>query len=261
MNNEEKPLDPFALILGNTDKNGQEGSSSILEVCLKEILSRAFKPSNISQYVSNLSKLNEHMHGYFTQCLPSTFHQSTDSASYDVSLAESTFSRNTPDETGTEADQQSSASIENPLMNEPSEADLSAVEEDIPEASAELQSSETRDRIEETPNPALVQQASTPYPRPFVRVFGIQPSVLDTHDMLVIRLSLPEGLDENDCEIDINELRASIKWKSRYVEQLIPLPPGVLGQNASASVKGNILEIKIPKSPNDCPKEIQIRHF
>lgn len=90
------------------------------------------------------------------------------------------------------------------------------------------------------------------------RKLYIQPDVIDTHSLVIIRLRIPEGIDEKDYNIDINDTHAAIKWRTGHMEQLIPLPGGILKSQAAAVIIDNILEIRIPKTHGGNERELRI---
>lgn len=91
-----------------------------------------------------------------------------------------------------------------------------------------------------------------------IKNIAIRPEVINTHDMLIIRAMLPEGITDSDCDIAIKDGHVSIKWLPAYVEQLIPLPGCISKDRAAASLKDGILEIKIFKDDDGCSREINI---
>ncbi|MCX7921596.1 MAG: Hsp20/alpha crystallin family protein [Clostridia bacterium] len=90
------------------------------------------------------------------------------------------------------------------------------------------------------------------------KIVHLQPEVVDTHSFFIIRLVIPEGINEDEFKIAVNPTHTIIKWDKGYLEQIIQLPPDVLVNKAGASVKNKILEIKIPKKSDEYRKEISI---
>ena len=86
------------------------------------------------------------------------------------------------------------------------------------------------------------------YVKPFETKIDIQPQVFQTHNSVVIRISIPEGIEHDHFRINVHDNYASIKWESDYMQQIIKLPSRVLRDDAVSLVKDNVLEVIIPKA-------------
>lgn len=106
--------------------------------------------------------------------------------------------------------------------------------------------------------PDIKEQPEPLKPQIYTRSIGIQPEIMRTHSMVVIRIQLPEGISESDLRISINDDHAVIKWPAGYVEQLIPLPVDIERNMARAVLKDRILEIQIPRRHEGEFREISI---
>lgn len=90
------------------------------------------------------------------------------------------------------------------------------------------------------------------------KTIGIQPEVVETHDFIVIKIKIPEGVSDSGLRISVNERHASIKWEPGYMEQVVKLPSDIIKEEATAAVKDDILEIKVPRFNTNKAKRIDI---
>ncbi len=99
--------------------------------------------------------------------------------------------------------------------------------------------------------------------------------VFETPHDVVVRAELP-GIDPKNVDIQVTEDRLTIKGEAKaeqedkgrnyYMRELrygsfvrsLALPGGVQGDEAKASYKNGILEIKIPKSERVKPKSVKV---
>lgn len=115
-----------------------------------------------------------------------------------------------------------------------------------------------------------------PGPRlPTVAVWQPAVEVFDADHDIVVRAELP-GIDPQDVEITVTEDVLTIKGQAKQMEEekgknyyrrelrygafsrSLALPGGVQGDQAKASYRNGILEIRVPKSEKAKPKTVKV---
>lgn len=230
-------------INNNHINNNGAGHKPLLEVLLTSFLSGPQKPLEIPKETLDISSLNGLIENYLKQVLYCGFSE--------------TQGRENFESTGT----QSVDPAEPAEYVSESRSDTGSI---LPGGSSAINAESDNEVLESLTDDTekIIPPASENQPvepQPMMKMLGVPPEVMDTHQEFIIRLKVPDGIGEDPCDIGVNELRAAIRWKSSYTEQLIPLPGNIDASGASASIKDKILEIKIPKNHRGAEKEISIR--
>lgn len=242
-----KGFDPYEFVFGNN--NTSPWNSSYLNDYIRDTIMKSFNSpftassswdfSKVNDYIQNImiQSLNRHLSQFMNQ--PDT----TSPAPLTEREEVNELSEYTPTEepSSIESDPDNSA----PTLDELIETPLSANQ------------IRSNDFQIETEKPDL-REETTFRTQSYTRNIGIQPEIMHTHSMVIIRVELPEGMSEKDLKISINDDHAVIKWPARYMEQLIPLPAGIIRSHASAMVKDTVLEIQIPRKHEGEVREIGI---
>lgn len=82
-----------------------------------------------------------------------------------------------------------------------------------------------------------------------VEVFpnSLNPQIFEILGFVVIRTQIPENVNEKDIKVSIASSHITIKGDPSGNEHILPLPPGIKKEGATAAFKDRILEVKIPR--------------
>lgn len=75
----------------------------------------------------------------------------------------------------------------------------------------------------------------------------LDPQLFEIHGFVIVRVAVPEDIDEKDIKLSIAASHITIKGDPSGNDHIIPLPPGTKKEGAVAAFKDRILEIKIPR--------------
>lgn len=84
-------------------------------------------------------------------------------------------------------------------------------------------------------------------------------NVFETHDSIIARVKIPEGINPKKVKVFVGTSSASI-YLNENKSHVIMLPKEIKKEGTIAKIKENILEFRAPKLDREYMHEINIRH-
>lgn len=82
--------------------------------------------------------------------------------------------------------------------------------------------------------------------------------VFETHEYVFVRVPIPKKVDKSRISIYVGTSRVTLRWTPGGTDHIYHLPVDVLTKDSEASVKDNVIEIKMPKEPNPDIRRIYV---
>lgn len=79
----------------------------------------------------------------------------------------------------------------------------------------------------------------------------LKPKIMDTITDVIVRIDVPEGLNAKRIRIECNANRMLIRVLPQLKPQMIVMPARVLYRRAKAVHKHGVIEVKLPKHPDE----------
>ncbi len=74
--------------------------------------------------------------------------------------------------------------------------------------------------------------------------------VFETHEYVFVRVPIPKRVNKSRIVMHVGTGRVTIRWSPDGISHVYHLPADIITKDSEASVKGNVLEIRMPKEPN-----------
>jgi HSP20 family molecular chaperone IbpA len=82
--------------------------------------------------------------------------------------------------------------------------------------------------------------------------------VFETHEYVFVRVPIPKRVDKSRIVMYVRTSRVTIRWAPGSINHVYQLPSDVLTKGAEASIRDNVLEIRMPKEPNPDVRRIYV---
>lgn len=88
-----------------------------------------------------------------------------------------------------------------------------------------------------------------------------EPQIFNIHGYVIIRLQIPDGIDEKNIKVFLYGSKPAIKWHPDRKVQTLQLMTNITSKNSKAIIKDNILELRLQVDTNIKTEEIVISYL